>query len=104
MCIRSAKTKRTDACAPRPFDGWPRLRLLDHVKGAAIQLDLRSGPPEVKAWRNQGVLEREHRLDKSCNPGACIKVADIGFHGPDRAIVSALRTGAECLLQRRDLD
>ncbi len=102
--VRSADAEGTDAGPARRWARLPLGQLRVDDEGAVGEIDLRVGRGKVEACRQLPVLERQARLDQPDDTGGGITMPEISLDRTDRAEALSLRTGAEGLSQRRNLD
>ena len=82
MGVSAANAKRTDASAARVRIAMPLRELRAHVKRAVFEIDQRIRAFEMKARRNDFVLESENSFDQPGNARSGIQMADVGFYRP----------------------
>src|SRR5262245_58681099 len=99
MRVGPANAKGAHTCPMGQATAWPFSQRRVHVKGAVFKVDLRIGSPKVQTGRDQPMLEREDRLDKTGHTGSRVEMANIGLDRADSTKAFLFSAGAKDLRQ-----
>jgi hypothetical protein len=83
VCVRARDPEGAHPREPLAVDGGPRLLGGGHVQRERAPGNARVRLLEVKAGRNDAVVERQGRLDEAGHPGCALGVSEVRLHGPD---------------------